>query len=329
MSRIHHFQRYSSPENVVTNNTLQLISQIYAYSPMKAKLLLDDLLEEDLEIGLGIYQQLRGKVSVPDGIINQTSFKILIEAKTGTSIGLDQLLRHLESFGKEEKKILVALTIGQIQEKEFLEFSKAINEKCPGVVFKSITFEDICTSVSQIFEKHEHEIFEVIEDYKAYCHENALISQDQHLLRVVPTGASFELNRKYSVYYHPSYRGYTNHAYLGFYKWKEVRSIMKIEAIYDVTLNGNDLAKKVVSGNSSDIFDSQISGIIRETRQELGWDITEDHRFFCASSCCDTSFVKASPGGIQGARYFNLKELGILDRQTEKIAEQLKNIKWQ
>lgn len=329
MSSIHNFQRYSSPENFITNNTLQLISQIYAYSPMKAKLLLDDLLEEDLEIGLAIYQQLRKKVSVPDGIINQTSFKILIEAKKGTSIDLDQLLRHLESFGKEEKKILIALTIEKIKEKEYFEFSKAINEKCPGVVFKSVTFEDICISISHIFEKHEHEIFEIIEDYKAYCNENGLISQDKYLMRVVPTGSSFELNRKYSVYYHPGYRGYTNHTYLGFYKWKEVRSIMKIEAIFDVTFNDNELEKKVIFGKPSNIFDAQILEIINETKKELGWDITKEHRFFCSSNCYDTSFEKVSPGGIQGTRYFNLKELGVLDMEIEQIAEQLKKIKWQ
>ena len=40
MSKIHYFQRYSSPENVVTNNTLHLLERIYSYSPEKASQLL-------------------------------------------------------------------------------------------------------------------------------------------------------------------------------------------------------------------------------------------------------------------------------------------------
>jgi len=95
MSNIHHFQRYSSPENVVTNNTLQLISQIYCYSPLKAKEFLNDLLEENLDLGVNIYQQAKGKTSIPDGYISQKSFKILIEAKTSADISIDQLLNHL------------------------------------------------------------------------------------------------------------------------------------------------------------------------------------------------------------------------------------------
>ena len=67
MSGIHHFQRYSSPENVATNNTLQLFSRIYGYSPLKAQELLNDLLQEDeiVKIGLDIYQQKRGETADP------------------------------------------------------------------------------------------------------------------------------------------------------------------------------------------------------------------------------------------------------------------------
>ena len=104
MSNIHYFQRYSTPENTVTNNTLLLLARIYDYSPMKASQLLTNLIGESVEIGIEINQQQRGQRSVPDGVMIQRSFKILIEAKVDAGIDIDQLLRHTDSFSGETKK---------------------------------------------------------------------------------------------------------------------------------------------------------------------------------------------------------------------------------
>lgn len=81
MSKIHYFQRYSSVENTVTNNTLQLFARIYNYSTSQAALLLNELIGEPIEIGIEIKQQERGKKSVPDGKISQRSFKIVVESR--------------------------------------------------------------------------------------------------------------------------------------------------------------------------------------------------------------------------------------------------------
>ncbi len=43
MSKIHYFQRYSTPENTVTNNTLQLFARIYNYSASQASILLSGI----------------------------------------------------------------------------------------------------------------------------------------------------------------------------------------------------------------------------------------------------------------------------------------------
>ena len=44
MARVHHFQRYSSYDNTVTNNTLLLIACIYAYASQKAAILINELI---------------------------------------------------------------------------------------------------------------------------------------------------------------------------------------------------------------------------------------------------------------------------------------------
>ena len=67
MPKIHYFQRYSSFENTVTNNTLQLLARIYNYSALKASQLLSELTCESIEIGIGINQQEREKNLSPMG----------------------------------------------------------------------------------------------------------------------------------------------------------------------------------------------------------------------------------------------------------------------
>jgi len=110
MSKIHYFQRYSTEENTVTNNTLQLLARIYNYSPAQASKLLSELLGEQIEIGIEIDQQEKGRNSVPDGKIIQRSFKILIESKVDSKVNADQLLRHAQNFAEEAQRFLLLLT---------------------------------------------------------------------------------------------------------------------------------------------------------------------------------------------------------------------------
>jgi len=56
--------RYSSKENTVTNNTLQLITRIYNYSNAIASKLLSDIIDESIEIGIEINQQKKANGSV-------------------------------------------------------------------------------------------------------------------------------------------------------------------------------------------------------------------------------------------------------------------------
>ncbi len=58
MSKVHYFQRYSQRENVATNNTLLLISRLYAHEPSYLEAFLNDLVETGaLEVGPSFIQQ--------------------------------------------------------------------------------------------------------------------------------------------------------------------------------------------------------------------------------------------------------------------------------
>jgi len=328
MSNIHYFQRYSTPENTITNNTLQLFSRIYDYSPTQASKLLSQITDEELEIGIEINQQEKSNTSVPDGVILQRSFKVLIETKVKRTPNLEQLLKHASNFDDEARKLLILLSKKNVSYKKEQEFSKEIAKDYPDVTFICITFEELCHIVGDLFKDYEYEIQPVIEDYIKYCNDVDLFDQSKYLLRIVPCNKSLELNEKYGIYYHPSDRGYTKHRYIGLYAMKKVHSILEIDGVFDVNIKNGSITKDFIEGNKSDKYDDKIKNIIEDARVLLGHKINTGHRFFCGS-LHKTDYRKSSKWGIQGARFVNLKEeIGEFESGSN-VAKKLNGMEWE
>lgn len=326
MSRIHYFQRYSSVENTVTNNTLQLFGRIYEYSTHAASRLLSELTGQAVYIGIEITQQNRLGLSVPDGLIVQSDFKIAIEAKVDAPVDFDQIRRHASSFGAEALRVLLLLTKVSLSVSEEAELLK-IQRECPGVVIRSITYEDICKAISSLFKPHEEAIIELAEDYIEYCNDTGLFDQSRELMRVVPCGQSFDINRKHGIYFQPSDRGYTNHAFVGIYNQKSVQAILEIKSVFDVELKGGLLSKKVVQGEDANIYDDAIRAIIADAKTHCDYQIESDHRFFCGRMVA-TDYKKSSPGCIQGARFVNLRDALGEYGDVDDIAARLSGTTW-
>lgn len=306
MSQVHYFQRYSSPENTVTNNTLLLLARIYDYSPRAASTLLSGLTGEAIQIGIEIAQQRRAQVSVPDGVIIQRSFKVLIEAKVDAPADINQLLRHAESFGREAQKVLLLIT-KRVDRRLEQQVSQELKKTHPDVVFCNVTYEDICKATSYLFREYESQMADLIDDYAEYCNEAQLFDQSRFLMRVVPCGTSVDVNRRFSLYFHPSDRGYTEHRFVGIYASKSVKAVLEPEAVFDVALMDGVLSKSVVQGMDDGKYDDAIRHAIGAAREECGYDLTTGNRFFCGSMM-DTDFQKESPYGIQGPRILNLAD---------------------
>jgi hypothetical protein len=307
VAKIHYFQRYASVENTVTNNTLQLLARIYGYSPIQASEFLTQLTGESIEIGIEINQQERGNGSIPDAAIIQRSFKVLVEAKVDAPPHLDQLLRHSDNFTSEDQKILLLLTrepVGALEE----QIRRSLSNRQADVLFKNITYEAICRTATSLFQEYEYEMRELVSDYVDYCNEVGLFDQSGSLLRIVPCGNSFDINLRHGVYFHPSDRGYTKHQYVGVYKDKAVRALWEVDSVFDVNVENGHLDKTLVRGRETDDYDARLLSIIKDAEQECGYEISTGHRFFCGQPL-ETDFAKASPGGIMGARFINLKEV--------------------
>lgn len=327
MPKIHYFQRYSSKENAVTNNTLQLIGRIYSYSPLKASRFLTDLTGEPIEIGIEINQQVRDGGAVPDGQVIQRSFKILIEAKVDTPPDIEQLARHANTFSGEHQRILLLLTKEPVEDHKKSE----IKGRIPGITFCSITYKDICEVSKTLFESYEEEMHALVDDYEEYCNDTGLFDQSKQLMRIVPCGYTLEISKKYGIHFYPSDRGYTKHRFVGIYKDKTVSAIWKIDSIFDVKYEEDNLEKTLIEGRDTDDYDDNLIAIIKSVEKKLGWDITKGRRFFCGNPV-ETNYKKSSSGGIQGPRFMNLQKVVGKDCDTldiAEIAEALKNKQWE
>ena len=152
-------------------------------------------------------------------------------------------------------------------------------------------------------------------------------------MRIVPCGVSHKLNTKYGIYFYPSHRGYSPHAYIGIYAGKTVESMWRIRSVFDVELSPDgELKKEHRGGEKTNDFDNNLRCIIREALSECGYEIEAGHRFFCGKPFL-TDFRKTSSGGIQGPRFLNIKEelkgLSVDLDSPEDVANSLRGRAWQ
>lgn len=328
MTSLHHFQRYSSKENVATNNTLQLISRIYSYSPIKAKRFLSKLLDLELNIGLDISQQKRESSSVPDGFICQQPIRLVIEAKQGTGLHEDQLIRHCDAFAANQQNILVALTKDEVNAADVEKYSAAIKAKGKDITFRAITYKDVCDAAADSVEDFEYDLVELVDDYESFCSEHKLLPVEERTMRVVPSGNSFDLNMRFGVYYDVASHGYSPHKFIGFYTSKSIRGVMEVEGVFDVTIKGGKIKSSTALKGKIDDFEEAILAMCTATLDEIGWNIEKGHRFFCSKSAYPTDYRKSSKFGIMGKRLVNLVDAGVTAKDAKGIAEQLSGKTW-
>ncbi len=336
MSSIHYFQRYSQPENVATNNTLLLLSRLYQHSSNNFKGFLNDLLDDtDLEAGILFNQQERGKSSVPDGNISQTSFKVVVETKLHQHFSIPQLTEHLTSFGHEERKILLSLSpklpsisLRKQIEEEIKKFNTLNNTS---VKYISTTFQTIVEKFRNTLEDYDYVLIPIIDDYEDYCIKDKLISDDEYRMRAVTCGWTLEENFQHNLYYDRVEDGYSDHSYVGTYSDKSIRGIGKLSNIIEANLLPT--GKLDIKNSKSFVTPEQerdIVNVIAAAKQNNNWDIATGHNFFCVEKFYETDFRKTTKYPLQGTKFFNLKtELNLKTLPpTDQLAELLKNITW-
>ncbi len=231
MSNVSYFQRFSQRENHVTNNTLLVLRHFYRVSTQKFENVLSDLIEEsdELSIGPNFSQQERLNASIPDAGIHQAPLSIYIETKRGEDVDRDQLLRHLKSIEESRHphslSILLTITTRQLGQGIIESISRSTK-----VILASTTFKDIVDSLRRNCEKHETELFEILEDYIDFISSENLLPGD--ILTAFPCGVTIMENKKHQVYFQPSYRpSKKDSKYIGLHGNKKISCIGRISTV--------------------------------------------------------------------------------------------------
>lgn len=182
--QIHYFQRYHSKENVDTSNTMLMLSRLYNYNADRFFLMLNSLIlgeKESPEITFDL--QVAGDESVPDAVISQKSFKIVVETKLYNQFTKQQLVNHLNQFGAEDIKVLLTIDpkpmkrqLSDELEEELKKFNKEnMDRLVHPIKHVNLTFEQLVEAIEEVIDERDTEIMAVLEDFKNYCFDEKLM----------------------------------------------------------------------------------------------------------------------------------------------------------
>ena len=335
MSDIHFFQRYSKRENVITNNTLRLLAQLYNDSPNRLADFLEGLVDGlSIDVGVSMEQQTKGESSVPDGALTQSSFKLVLETKRNASFSTNQLVRHVRAFNDEKRRILLLLTPHELDSAELENARQAVRDEDDRVIFAAVRFTDVIDLLigeDPLISQYENDLYALVEDYQNFCSSEGLLPVDKDLMRAVPCGTTHEDNFEFGLYYCPSTRGYRRHQYIGVYFDKSVRGVGELKYEVDVDrVNGKLVGEEI--NQLGDDERQRIHGAM-DAASKHGYSIEQGHRFFLVDRFHDTDFTKESKYGMRSAQYFNLRDrLDLADAESlpaaSVVAEKLHGRSW-
>jgi hypothetical protein len=336
--KIHYFQRYHQKENVYSANTMFLISRLYSYSSKYFYDFLSKILPANAQVEPSIKLQVRNSKSVPDAVINQESFKIVLEAKRLGDFDYNQLYSHLSSFSNEEFKVLLTLDPKELKQSinskidsMLFDFNN-INHNTPRVFHKHLTFEAIIQTISDIINFHDLEFSDVLEDYRDFCSESNLLFNEHRLLKVRTVSDTFVANCQFGLYYERSTNSYSNHKYLGLYFNKSVRAIGEVVSV--IRAKGPVDKIEIIHESGKKLPEDmkfKIGKAIEDSTRYVYDLVNIDHRYFFVEKLVATDFQKTSSGGLRTSKFFNLCNLlntNDLPDNIETISDLLRNKTW-
>ena len=303
-STISFFQRYSQPENHVTNNTALLLRHIYQVSPLKLQSILSQMVDDIVDVGPVFRQQQRGKSSVPDASIVQSGWRIIVETKLTAHLDEDQIVRHFSAAQPGEATFVVGLTTTApdlITSHRLAELAKQ-----HGVAFAWRSFSELAEIVTAECEPHETTLRDVIDDYLDFLASADLLDAQHDRIYVVPCGSSYDDNLKFGLYYHPAERSYRPSKYLGVYRQRCVSALGEVSVVAVCNYVDGNLKAVVERGELTLEHENKIRQAIEHTKY---YDLSRDTRFFVTDGFQPTRLQKSTAGGIWGARYLSIAAL--------------------
>lgn len=333
------FQKYHARENIHSSNAMLMLKNVYNYSPNKFYSFLKGILDKGdnlFEPQFVAQHKEKDKLSVPDGLICQESFKILIEAKEkDNDFTESQLKAHLEYLNEScDNQYLIALAprFSQNDNNLINELNKNYGDK-----IIQVTYSYICDNLKGLFDEYKDQhIYNLISEFTEYCENEDLTDDSDYKIRMRACGETLDNNVKYGIYYDGEKHSYNGFKYLGLYNDKAVRYIGKIDKI----IQSNPVEDKLIltcvenyskKGNTK-VTPEEESNILEMIELSPYKDAFSKyaHNFFLVDKFVETKYQKTSPGGLfTYLRNIDIREFKLdKNASVETIADELNGKEW-
>lgn len=336
------FQRYHARENIHSSNAMLLLKKIYDYSHDKFYKLLSSCMEieENQWCPQFVTQHKeKDKDSIPDGLIYQTGFKCLIEAKEkNKDFNEQQLVGHLAYLNRDATNhylILLAVEFSANDENIVDKLNKIYNDK-----IKKVRYIELCEIARSLFNEYkDSEMYELIEEFYNYCLGENLIDDSDYKIRIRACGNTLLDNVKYKMYYDTAEHEHKGFKYLGLYNQRTVKYIGKILKIIKTNVVDDKDVEKMTfecvenySGKNKNVTSEEIVLIKDMIKTSPYKDslTAYSHKFFIMEDLKETNFLKGSKGGLFTYRMnIDIRKYGLnKDDYLETIADALNNQEW-
>jgi hypothetical protein len=318
-----------------------MLSRLYNYNADKFFSMLNTLvLGEDESPEITFELQVAGDDSVPDAVISQKSFKIVVETKLYNQFGKQQLINHLNQFGSEEIKVLLTIDPKPMKKSLYDEFAAELKKYNADnmerlihpIKHVNLTFEQLVEAMEDIVDDRDAEIIAVLEDFKKYCFDEKLIPDGYKWMRAVVAGTTFRDNIALNLFYDKERVKSSEHGYIGLYKDKSIRAIGKLKKTIIAEIVDGELKYRTENGDpaTQDEIDRIKDAIQRAS--DYGYNLrTVSHRYFIVDRFIPLDFRKSSKNPIQKSKFFNLGEMLQYKTMpdTETIAKDLDGRTWE
>lgn len=332
--KIHYFQRYHSKENVATANTMLMLSRFYNFNSEKFYVMLNELiLHEDATPEITFDMQVQSEGSVPDAVIQQKSFKIVVETKLYNQFREEQLKAHLNALKDGDIKVLLTLDPRPMEQL----LKDKIDEICSksGIKHINLTFEILIESLQKNIDDRETELLAVLDDFRAYCYEDGLLNDNSKYMRAIAASTTLKDNIELNLYYCGIGRNVSEHGYIGLYSNKSVRAIGKIYKTV-VSKIENGCIVFYPEDRKSFLTDGELERLNKavERSKAYGYSLGDwEHRFYLVEKFYEIDFKKTTPNPIQRDKFFNLAVMMNCENKTlpdtHEIAKCLDGKSWQ
>ncbi|MDO4439769.1 MAG: hypothetical protein Q4B74_01455 [Eubacteriales bacterium] len=339
--QIHYFQRYHSKENVDTSNTMLMLSRLYNYNADKFFTMLNSvILGEDESPEITFDLQVAGDESVPDAVISQKSFKVVVETKLYNQFYKQQLVNHLEQFGSEDIKVLLTIDPKPMKQDLLSEMAaevkkynyENIERLIHPIKHVNLTFEQLVGAMEDIVDDRDTEIIAVLDDFKKYCFDEKLIPDGYKWMRAIVAGTTYQDNMDLNLFYDQESRKFSEHGYIGLYKDKSIRAIGKLKKTIIAVEKDGKMTYHSENGDAPTANELERINEAIQRAENYGYNLrTISHRYFIVEKFFPIDFRKSSKNPIQKSKFFNLADMFGYKTMpdTEKIADDLNGRSWE